>query len=103
METPNRGREDRPNHNDPDEVRHSAPGKIYQAQRKINIVQSGLGREQGQMPADEHIEHRLSQIELPDQDSHHPGYMNDATSADRDTGSGDDNWNENSSRTARHK
>ncbi len=103
METPNQGREDRPNDINPDEVRHSEPGKTYQAQHKINIVQSGLGREQGQMPADEHIEHRFSQIGSDEQDSHHPGYMNDATSADRDTGNGEDNWDGNSSRSARHK
>jgi hypothetical protein len=118
METNNRGREDSPNNTNPDEVHFTEPGKEIKAQHKINIVQSGLGREQGQTPADEHIENRLSQIDDQTKAQHQSqiqsdsdpegqtrdsaGYMNDETSADRDTGnSHDDGWEE--SRTSRHK
>lgn len=114
MET-NKGREDQPQHNHPDEVNHREPGKEIAAQHKIDIVQSGLGRDQGQMPADEHIEHRFSQIDDETRNSYNneasavekndetqtSGYMNDNTSADRDTGNRNDGWEE--SRTARHK
>ena len=120
METNNHGREDRPNHTNPDEVNTKHPAKETKAQDKIDIVESELGREQGQSPADEHIENRLSQIDegtkelqnsqkqsdgvsdQEEQSNNSAGYMNDETSADRDTGnSKDGNWEE--SRTARHK
>ncbi|MFT3796195.1 hypothetical protein [Flavobacterium sp.] len=116
METrSNRGSEDQPLRHNPDEVRRIEPAKEIHAQDKIHIVQSGFGREQGQTPADEHIEERISQIDeqtrnirvyfsehLAEPDSS-AGYMNDASSADRDTGNGDDHWDANSSRSARHK
>lgn len=118
METPSKGREDRPNPKNADEVHFTEPGKELKSKRKIDIVESELGREQGQTPADEHIENHLSQIDeqtramhvndAQDTDQHYEreqqsaGYMNDETSADRDTGnSHDGGWEE--SRTSRHK
>jgi hypothetical protein len=120
METNNPGREDRPNHTNPDEVNFTHPAKETKAQEKIDIVQSGLGREVSQKPADEHIENKISQIDegtkelqqsqMQGDDTsdsgerplNSAGYMNDESSADRDTGnSHDDGWEE--SRTSRHK
>lgn len=118
METNDQGREDHPNDRNPDEVNFTEPGKEIKAQQKIDITQSGLRREQGQTPADAHIENHLSQIDEQTKQMHvngfldqeqrheatsrHAGYMNDETSADRDTGnSHNDGWE--SSRTARHK
>lgn len=116
MDTRNHGREDRPLDTNPDEVHQNQPGKQIKAQEKIDIVQSGFGREQGQTPADEHIESRLSQIDEGTKKIHESeledesetgtardtaGYMNDTTSADRDTGNDTGGWEE--SRTARHK
>ncbi len=54
--------EDKPGDINYDEVGFTPPGKELKAQHKVTIVQSGFGREQGQTPADEHIEH-FSQIE----------------------------------------
>jgi len=118
METNNHGREDRPSHTNADEVHFTHPAKEIKAQDKIDIKESGLGREQGQTPADEHIENSISQIDdetkeinvlgIQNPNEHHAaqndnaGYLNDETSADRDTGnSNSGNWEE--SRTARHK
>lgn len=116
MEKRNQPSEDQPLHIHPDEVRRHEPGKEIHAQDKIRIMQSGFGREQGQIPADEHIEERFSQIDQETKNIHvhysepkvgeestTAGYLNDASSADRDSGNGDDRWDENSSRSARHK
>lgn len=121
MDTNHHGREDRPTDTNPDEVHAEHPAKTQKAQHKIDIKESELGREQGQTPADEHIE-SLSQIdnetkemhnhkedftennnrsEMQSEESQHSGYMNDTTSADRDTGNNTEGWED--SRTARHK
>lgn len=98
-----------PDNRDVRETGQNAPGKQVQAQQKIEIEQSGFGREQSQTPADEHLEH-FSQIVVDAQyvtphrelEDDHAGYLNDETSADRDTGNNDEGeWE--SSRTARHK
>lgn len=121
-----RGREDRPTNINPDEVNNPHPAKTTKAQEKVGIKQSGFGREQGQTPAEEHIESRLSQIDEGTKDLHSAnqrdkcdapqvqadtdensdaGYMNDANSSvDRDTGgSTKEGWEAESSRTGRHK
>lgn len=125
MERNNEGRADRPNQQHPGEIGSEHPAKIAQAQHKIDIRESELGRNQGQTPADEHIETSLSQIDeatkaaqqsQQSQESETPetretkeatentntaGFMNDETSADRDTGNATGGWE--ASRTARHK
>lgn len=116
METNDKGREDRPQNIHPDEVNRNHPANEIKAQDKIDIKESELGREQSQDPADEHIEERITQIDddtkqmqerkSSDEDTsaeskNNAGYMNDSTSADRDTGNDKDGWEE--SRTARHK
>ncbi len=116
METQNQGREDRPAPQHPEEINASDPAKVLRSQDKIDIKQSEQGREVSQLPADEHIEDRISQIDdqtrtmrenkLNDQGHDRPessaGYMNDKSAADRDTGNArDGGWEE--SRTARHK
>lgn len=115
MDTRNNNSEDRPLDTNPDEVNKSHPASQIKAQEKIAINQSGLGREQGQTPADEHIESHFSQIDdgttkIQEGESgenksgasiDNTGYMNDSTSADRDTGNNSGGWEE--SRTARHK
>ena len=112
----NKGREDHPQPISPDEVSREHPAKQIKAQEKIDIKESGLGREQGQMPADEHIDSSFSQIDgdtaqlnegqpkgknEANASTETSGYMNDSTSADRDTGNDKGGWEE--SRTARHK
>lgn len=116
METRNNKGEDRPRDINPDEINQNHPAKEIHAREKIDIKESELGREQGQVPADEHIEDRFSQIDdgtkkiqerepapenLSGAANDHAGYMNDRTSADRDTGNDSGGWEE--SRTARHK
>lgn len=120
-------REDKARDINPDEVGFEHPAKEIKAQHKIDIKESGLGREQGQTPIEEHIEPRLSQIdegtkkmqnekntqkgnrlesESETGENHDAaGYMNDANSSlDRDTGdSTKEGWNAETSRTGRHK
>ncbi|HMI06320.1 MAG TPA: hypothetical protein VK528_02140 [Flavobacterium sp.] len=126
MATEKPGREDRPTNINPDEVNNLHPAKTMKAQEKVAIKESGLGREQGQTPAEEHIESRLSQIDEGTKDLHSvnpkhksdipqtetdtdknqdAGYMNDANSSiDRDTGdSTKEGWEAEISRTGRHK
>ena len=56
-------REGQANNINPEEVGKDHPGKDLKAQEKVDIKESELGRETSQMPADEHIEHRTSQID----------------------------------------
>lgn len=115
MERKHEGREDRPAQHKRDEIGAGHPAKMEQASQKIAINQSGLGRSQGQTPAEEHIEPKLSENDNPKPDTFNlienaqdddptqdtSGYLNDHSSADRDTGNAGNGWEE--SRTARHK
>ena len=56
-------REGRAENINPDEVGKEHRAKDLQAQEKVDIKESELGRETSQMPADEHIEPRMSQID----------------------------------------
>ncbi len=56
-------REDQANNINPREIGKDHPGKDLKAQEKVDIKESELGRETSQMPADEHIEPRTSQID----------------------------------------
>ena len=57
------GREDQPRDINPDETDTKHPAKTYTAKDKVPIKESELGRDQGQTPADEHIEGTISQID----------------------------------------
>ncbi|WP_298154778.1 hypothetical protein [Flavobacterium sp.] len=93
----NKGREDRPQNINPDEVNVSHPAKTDKAKEKIPIKESGFGREQGQTPADEHIEPKLSEQE------EQPGYneINDVDNRDQFDSTSD--WDAENSRTGRNK
>lgn len=47
---------------EPDETGRTEPAKTIRAESEMTINESQLGRDQGQTPADEHIEH-FSQID----------------------------------------
>ncbi len=105
-------REDKPRDINPKEVNRKEEAKDLKAQEKINIKESGLGRDQGQTPADEHVEgisqidkgtkklHTENQIaeekydlnskEIPDEDN-------------RDKGDSTEDWNAQNNRSGRHK
>ena len=55
--------EDKASGINPNEIGVTPTAKELKSQEKVDINQSELGRETSQMPADEHIEHRLSQID----------------------------------------
>ena len=57
------GREDQPRNINPQETNTKHPAKTYTAKDKVPLKESGLGRDQGQTPADEHIENNISQID----------------------------------------
>ncbi len=63
-------REGRPDDRNPNEIGENHPAKDRKAQEKPEIKESGLGRETSQTPADEHIEHRLSQIDADTKQLH---------------------------------
>ena len=63
-------REGRPDDINPNEIGENHPAKDRKAQEKPEIKESGLGRESTQTPADEHIEHRLSQIDADTKQLH---------------------------------
>lgn len=55
--------EGHPGHINPNEIGKSHPSKDIPEREKIDINESQLGREQGQTPADEHIDDSFSQID----------------------------------------
>lgn len=56
-------REDRMDDINPNEIGVNHPAKDRKAQEKVDIKESGIGRETSQTPADEHIEPSISQID----------------------------------------
>ncbi|AWA30549.1 hypothetical protein HYN48_10860 [Flavobacterium magnum] len=92
MDTQN-GREGQPSQTHPDEINVKHPAKEIAAQNKVTIKESGLGREQGQTPADEHIE-----VSPPNNDDDD---INDTD--DRDQGDSTRDWDAEHSRTGRNK
>lgn len=57
------GREDQPRNINPRETDSKHPAKTYTTKDKVPLKESGFGRDQGQTPADEHIENNISQID----------------------------------------
>ena len=116
-------REDQPTSINPAESGKEHPAKNLKSQEKIDIKESELGREQGQTPADEHIENRISQIdggtvkmqenlskesgddkkqnENSEEDS---GFANEINDTDvRDQNDSTTDWDAENSRTGRQK
>jgi len=128
METKAHIKEDQPRNINPDETGKSEPAKALKSQEKIDIKESELGREQGQTPADEHIEDRISQIDkgtvkmqenqqsskepIGEDDNANPdaegedtaGYTNEINDTDvRDQNDSTSDWDAENSKTGRHK
>lgn len=105
-------REDQPRDINPKEVNRKDDAKEIKSQEKIDIKESGLGRDQGQTPADEHVEgisqidkgtkklndekraseekYDLNSKEIPEEDN-------------RDKGDSTEDWNAQNNRSGRHK
>jgi len=121
-------KEDQPRNINPDEAGKIEPSKALKSQEKIDIKESELGREQGQTPADEHIENRISQIDkgtvkmqenqqsskepISEDDNSDPhaegedtaGYNNEINDTDvRDQKDSTTDWDAENSKTGRHK
>lgn len=105
MNTTDHQREDQPRNIHPNETGKNEPAKAIKAQEKIDIKESELGREQGQTPADEHIENRLSQIDPETvklrENSNSTDEINDTDERDQNDSTTD--WDAENSRTGRHK
>jgi hypothetical protein len=94
----NKGREDQPRDIDPDEIGKNNPAREFVAQKKVPVKESGFGREQGQTPADEHIEPILSQ-----NDTEQNTYNNINDDDDRDHEDSTKDWDAENNRTGRNK
>lgn len=104
--------EGRPGNIDPDDNSYVDPAKAIKAVEKLDINQSGFGRDQGQTPADEHIED-FSQIEDIvvnfQSDSMEQTLAKEFDTEDfrrtdeRDNGDSTENWDAEKSRTGRNK
>lgn len=104
-------REGNPGSVEPDEIGKTEPAKTISATQHLDINQSQLGRDQGQTPADEHIE-EFSQID------HESAKANESMKQavrkefdiddfnrvdERDTGNSATQWDAEKSRTGRSK
>jgi hypothetical protein len=101
---------------DPDETGRTDPSKYISETEKLRINQSGLGRDQGQTPADEHIE-SFSQVDDDTRqmrDEEHEASMkrtmekefdtSDFNRVDeRDNADSSADWDAERSRTGRHR
>lgn len=63
MSTEKNIHEDKMDDINPNEIGVNHPAKDRTAVKKPEIKESEIGRESSQMPADEHIEHRIGQID----------------------------------------
>lgn len=115
--------EDKPRNINPSENGLTPPSKMDKAQEKIRIKESELGRDQGQTPADEHLESDNSQMDQGTKDlrnrerndqKHEVGARdimdtqarkpNEIDSTDnRDHGESSQDWNAENNETGRHK
>lgn len=105
-------REDKPRDINPKEVNRKDEAKDIKAQEKIDIKESGLGRDQGQTPADEHVE-GISQIDKGTKKMHKENQIAeekyDLNSKEiqeednRDKGDSTEDWNAQNNRSGRHK
>ena len=120
----NRLREDKPRNINPDETGVAPPGKELLSQEKIEIKESGSGREQSQIPAEENIGDNISQIdretarmrsadtteskpgseELLLEEDPERGYRNEINSSDRrDPADSTKDWDAEKNESGRHK
>lgn len=105
-------REDKPRDINPKEVNRKDEAKDIKAQEKIDIKESGLGRDQGQTPLDEHVE-GISQIDKGTKklhiENHTAEEKYDLNSKEipeddnRDKGDSTEDWNAQNNRSGRHK
>lgn len=105
-------REDKPREINPEEVNRNYPGKEIKAKDKINIKESEFGREQGQNPADEHVE-KFTQIDRETKkmqnENQQGNKMYDLNSNEidqkdnRDQDNGTEDWGAENNRSGRHK
>ena len=105
-------REDQPRDINPKEVNRKDDAKDIKSQEKIDIKESGLGRDQGQTPADEHVE-GISQIDKGTKNLHDEKRASeekyDLNSKEipeednRDKGDSTEDWNAQNNRSGRHK
>jgi hypothetical protein len=112
MEQDHYKREDQPRDINPKEVNRKDDAKDIKSQEKIEIKESGLGRDQGQTPADEHVE-GISQIDKGTKNLHNEKRASeekyDLNSKEipeednRDKGDSTEDWNAQNNRSGRHK
>jgi len=112
MISDNNNREDKPRDINPKEVNKNDTAKDIKSQEKIDIKESELGREQGQTPADEHVE-GISQIDKGTKKLHTENHSReekyDLNSKEipeednRDKGDPTEDWNAQNNRSGRHK
>lgn len=105
-------REDKPRDINPKEVNRKEDAKNLKSKEKIDIKESGLGREKGQTPADEHVE-GISQIDKNTKKMHQQNHAdeekynlnsNEIPEEDnRDKGDSTEDWNAQNNRSGRHK
>lgn len=103
--------EDKPAAIHPDATHLEHPAKQIKAQEKVDIKESGFGREQGQSPAEEHLE-SFSQIDDADASAapEEPagespdGFRKTINSPDeRDLDDSLTDWDAQNNRSGRHK
>lgn len=112
MDTKNNGREDKARDINPKEVNRPDDAKSIKSQEKIDIRESELGREQGQTPADEHVE-GISQIDKGTKNLHEKNHAREEKynlnskeipeEDNRDKGDSIEDWNAQNNRSGRHK
>ncbi len=104
--------EGNPGNIDPDDRSYREPAKTIHQRERLEIKESGFGRDQGQIPADEHIE-RFTQIKGHGtqfgSDDMEQTFAKEFDTDDfkrvdeRDNGDSSDDWDAERSRTGRHK
>lgn len=112
MEQDHYKREDSPRDINPKEVNRKDTAKDIQSKEKIDIKESGLGRESSQQPADEHVE-GISQIDKGTKKMHEEKRKSEETydlnskeipeEDNRDKGDSTEDWNAQNNRSGRHK
>ena len=108
----NNNREDKPRDINPKEVIKSNPAKDILAQKKIDIKESELGRDQSQTPADEHIEgvsqidkatKKMQQKAQSEEEEYDLNSKELNEEDNRDKNDSTDDWDAEHNRSGRHK
>lgn len=112
MEQDHYKREDTPRDINPKEVNRKDTAKDIESKEKIEIKESGLGRETSQQPADEHVE-GISQIDKgtkkmreekrADEEQFDLNSKGIPEEDNRDKGDSTDDWSAQNNRSGRHK